>query len=135
MRGRGLRFHPEQDFQIRRFQGLGEQVALAEIALGFAQQGLLPRVLDALGHDAQTELVADFDDGAADGQLLGRVFDAIDESLPACVDDVAAHSDGAPGGVAVGKENAEDFYLKPGDVVECPIDGISTLSTTIVDEV
>jgi 5-carboxymethyl-2-hydroxymuconate isomerase/acylpyruvate hydrolase len=43
-------------------------------------------------------------------------------------------STGAPGGVAVGKENAEDLYLKPGDVVECSIDGISTLSTTIVDE-
>jgi 5-carboxymethyl-2-hydroxymuconate isomerase/acylpyruvate hydrolase len=44
-------------------------------------------------------------------------------------------STGAPGGVAVGKENAEDLYLKPGDVVECSIDGISTLSTTIVDGV
>lgn len=28
-------------------------------------------------------------------------------------------STGAPGGVAVGKPNAEDLYLKPGDVVEC----------------
>ena len=28
-------------------------------------------------------------------------------------------STGAPGGVAVGKANAEDLYLKPGDVVEC----------------
>ncbi len=44
-------------------------------------------------------------------------------------------STGAPGGVAVGKDNAEDLYLKPGDVVECSIDGISTLSTTIVDEI
>lgn len=43
-------------------------------------------------------------------------------------------STGAPGGVAVGKENAEDLYLKPGDVVECSIDGISTLRTTIIDE-
>jgi len=42
-------------------------------------------------------------------------------------------STGAPGGVAVGKENAEDLYLKPGDVVECAIDGISTLRTTIVE--
>lgn len=42
-------------------------------------------------------------------------------------------STGAPGGVAVGKENAEDLYLKPGDVVECSIDGISTLRTTIVE--
>ncbi|MDB5865744.1 MAG: fumarylacetoacetate hydrolase family protein [Betaproteobacteria bacterium] len=28
-------------------------------------------------------------------------------------------STGAPGGVAVGKPNAEDLYVKPGDVVEC----------------
>lgn len=42
-------------------------------------------------------------------------------------------STGAPGGVAVGKENAEDLYLKPGDVVECAIDGISVLRTTIVE--
>ena len=28
-------------------------------------------------------------------------------------------STGAPGGVAVGKPNAESLYLKPGDVVEC----------------
>jgi 2-keto-4-pentenoate hydratase/2-oxohepta-3-ene-1,7-dioic acid hydratase in catechol pathway len=41
-------------------------------------------------------------------------------------------STGAPGGVAVGKPNAADFFLKPGDVVECAIDGISSLSTTIV---
>jgi 2-keto-4-pentenoate hydratase/2-oxohepta-3-ene-1,7-dioic acid hydratase in catechol pathway len=42
-------------------------------------------------------------------------------------------STGAPGGVAVGKENADDLYLKPGDVVECAIDGISTLRTTITE--
>jgi len=42
-------------------------------------------------------------------------------------------STGAPGGVAVGKENADDLYLKPGDVVECTIDGISTLRTIIVE--
>jgi 2-keto-4-pentenoate hydratase/2-oxohepta-3-ene-1,7-dioic acid hydratase in catechol pathway len=28
-------------------------------------------------------------------------------------------STGAPGGVAVGKPNAEDLYVKPGDVIEC----------------
>jgi hypothetical protein len=32
-------------------------------------------------------------------------------------------STGAPGGVAVGKPNAEALYLKPGDVVECGIEG------------
>ena len=26
---------------------------------------------------------------------------------------------GAPGGVAVGKPNADELFLKPGDVVEC----------------
>lgn len=41
-------------------------------------------------------------------------------------------STGAPGGVAVGKPNARDLYLKPGDVVECSIEGITTLRTTIV---
>jgi 2-keto-4-pentenoate hydratase/2-oxohepta-3-ene-1,7-dioic acid hydratase in catechol pathway len=43
-------------------------------------------------------------------------------------------STGAPGGVAVGKPNAEDLFLKPGDVVTCSIEGISTLSTLIIDE-
>jgi 2-keto-4-pentenoate hydratase/2-oxohepta-3-ene-1,7-dioic acid hydratase in catechol pathway len=41
-------------------------------------------------------------------------------------------STGAPGGVAVGKPNAKDLFLKPGDVVECSIDGITTLRTTII---
>lgn len=41
-------------------------------------------------------------------------------------------STGAPGGVAVGKPNAAELYLKPGDVVECGIEGIATLRTTIV---
>ena len=43
-------------------------------------------------------------------------------------------STGAPGGVAVGKPNAEDYFLRDGDVVECEIEGISTLSTTIKEE-
>jgi 5-carboxymethyl-2-hydroxymuconate isomerase/acylpyruvate hydrolase len=41
-------------------------------------------------------------------------------------------STGAPGGVAVGKPNAAELYLKPGDVVECGIEGITTLRTYIV---
>jgi len=41
-------------------------------------------------------------------------------------------STGAPGGVAVGKPNAAELFLKPGDVVECSIDGIATLRTHIV---
>ena len=43
-------------------------------------------------------------------------------------------STGAPGGVAVGKPNAEDYFLRHGDVVECEIEGIATLSTTIIEE-
>jgi 2-keto-4-pentenoate hydratase/2-oxohepta-3-ene-1,7-dioic acid hydratase in catechol pathway len=31
-------------------------------------------------------------------------------------------STGAPGGVAIGKPNADDLFLKHGDVVECAID-------------
>jgi 2-keto-4-pentenoate hydratase/2-oxohepta-3-ene-1,7-dioic acid hydratase in catechol pathway len=41
-------------------------------------------------------------------------------------------STGAPGGVAVGKPNAAELFLKPGDVVECGIAGYATLCTTIV---
>jgi 5-carboxymethyl-2-hydroxymuconate isomerase/acylpyruvate hydrolase len=37
-----------------------------------------------------------------------------------------------PGGVAVGKPNAAELFLKPGDVVECGIEGIATLRTHIV---
>ncbi|MBI2092423.1 MAG: fumarylacetoacetate hydrolase family protein [Deltaproteobacteria bacterium] len=43
-------------------------------------------------------------------------------------------STGAPGGVAIGKKNAADFFLKPGDMVECGIDGIATLRTKIVNK-
>jgi 2-keto-4-pentenoate hydratase/2-oxohepta-3-ene-1,7-dioic acid hydratase in catechol pathway len=42
-------------------------------------------------------------------------------------------STGAPGGVAVGKANAAELFLKPGDVVECGIEGVATLRTTIVE--
>lgn len=41
-------------------------------------------------------------------------------------------STGAPGGVAVGKPNAEALYLQPGDVVECSIEGVTSLRTRIV---
>jgi 2-keto-4-pentenoate hydratase/2-oxohepta-3-ene-1,7-dioic acid hydratase in catechol pathway len=41
-------------------------------------------------------------------------------------------STGAPGGVAVGKPNAAELFLKPGDVVECSIEGVATLRTYIV---
>jgi len=42
-------------------------------------------------------------------------------------------STGAPGGVAVGKANAAELFLKPGDVVECEFeDPAMTLRTHIV---
>jgi 2-keto-4-pentenoate hydratase/2-oxohepta-3-ene-1,7-dioic acid hydratase in catechol pathway len=41
-------------------------------------------------------------------------------------------STGAPGGAAVGQPNAAELFLKPGDVVECGIEGFATLRTTIV---
>jgi len=39
---------------------------------------------------------------------------------------------GAPGGVAVGQPNADELFLRPGDVVEVAIEGIATLRTHIV---
>lgn len=39
---------------------------------------------------------------------------------------------GSPGGVAAGRPDADALFLKPGDVVECSIEGIATLKTTIV---
>lgn len=41
-------------------------------------------------------------------------------------------STGAPGGVAVAKANAAELFLKPGDVVDCVIEGYVSLRTTIV---
>jgi 5-carboxymethyl-2-hydroxymuconate isomerase/acylpyruvate hydrolase len=41
-------------------------------------------------------------------------------------------STGAPGGVAVGKPNAAELFLKPGDVVECAIEGVAALRTYVV---
>jgi len=41
-------------------------------------------------------------------------------------------STGAPGGVAVGKPDAEALFLKPGDVVECAIEGVTVLRNRIV---
>jgi 2-keto-4-pentenoate hydratase/2-oxohepta-3-ene-1,7-dioic acid hydratase in catechol pathway len=41
-------------------------------------------------------------------------------------------STGAPSGGVAGKAGAAELFLKPGDVVECSIEGIATLRTTIV---
>jgi len=39
---------------------------------------------------------------------------------------------GTPGGTAIGKPNAAELFLAPGDVVECGIEGLMTLKTLIV---
>jgi len=39
---------------------------------------------------------------------------------------------GTPGGTAIGQPNAAEMFLKPGDVVECAIEGMMTLRTRIV---
>ena len=48
---------------------------------------------------------------------LPRILEHFSRLVPIRPGDM--FSTGAPGGVAVGKPNAEDLFLKPGDVVEC----------------
>ncbi|MBB3182436.1 fumarylacetoacetate hydrolase family protein [Variovorax sp. Sphag1AA] len=48
---------------------------------------------------------------------LARIIEHFSRLVPLEVGDM--FSTGAPGGVAVGKANAEALFLKPGDVVEC----------------
>ena len=48
---------------------------------------------------------------------LPRIIEHFSRLLPLQPGDM--FSTGAPGGVAVGKPNAEELYVKPGDVVEC----------------
>ena len=61
---------------------------------------------------------------------MNDILDHFSRTIPLLPGDMFAT--GAPGGVAAGKPNAKDLYLKPGDVVECAIEGITTLSTSIV---
>ena len=61
---------------------------------------------------------------------MNDILDHFSRTIPLLPGDMFAT--GAPGGVAAGKPNAKDLYLKHGDVVECAIEGITTLSTTIV---
>jgi len=51
---------------------------------------------------------------------LSRIIAHFSRLLPLMPGDM--FSTGAPGGVAVGKDNAEALFLKPGDVVECAIE-------------
>ena len=48
---------------------------------------------------------------------LPRIIEHFSRLVPLMPGDM--FSTGAPGGVAVGKPNAEELFLKPGDVVEC----------------
>ena len=61
---------------------------------------------------------------------MNDILDHFSRTIPLEPGDMFAT--GAPGGVAAGKANAKDLYLKHGDVVECAIEGVATLSTTIV---
>jgi len=61
---------------------------------------------------------------------MNDILDHFSRTIPLLPGDMFAT--GAPGGVAAGKANAKDLYLKHGDVVECAIEGVTTLSTTIV---
>ena len=61
---------------------------------------------------------------------MNDILDHFSRTIPLEPGDMFAT--GAPGGVAAGKANAEDLYLKPGDVVECSIEGVTTLQTTII---
>ena len=61
---------------------------------------------------------------------IGDILEHFSRTMP--IEPGDCFSTGAPGGVAVGKANAEALFLKPGDVVECSIEGITTLRTTIV---
>lgn len=40
---------------------------------------------------------------------------------------------GSPGGVALGQKNADELYLKPGDVVDVAFENLATLRTHIVN--
>ena len=60
---------------------------------------------------------------------MGDILEHFSRTIPLEPGDMFAT--GAPGGVAAGKPNAKDLYLKPGDVVECSIEGITSLQTTI----
>jgi 2-keto-4-pentenoate hydratase/2-oxohepta-3-ene-1,7-dioic acid hydratase in catechol pathway len=61
---------------------------------------------------------------------VGDILEHFSKNIPLEPGDM--FSTGAPGGVAVGKPDAESLFLKPGDVVECAIEGVITLRTTIV---
>lgn len=62
---------------------------------------------------------------------IGDILQHFSRHMPILPGDM--FSTGAPGGVAVGKPNAEALFLKHGDVVDCSIEGVTTLRNTIID--
>ncbi|HSC99178.1 MAG TPA: fumarylacetoacetate hydrolase family protein [Casimicrobiaceae bacterium] len=69
------------------------------------------------------------------GDMIFRIGDVLEHFtrwMPFEPGDLIAM--GAPAGVAVGQPNANDLYLKPGDVVEVAIEGFLPLRTRIIDE-
>ena len=63
---------------------------------------------------------------------IGAVLEHFPRWMPFEPGDLIAM--GAPAGVAVGQPNADQLYLKPGDVVEVAIEGFAPLRTRIIDE-
>lgn len=61
---------------------------------------------------------------------IGDIVEHFSRYLPLEPGDM--FSTGSPGGVAVGQANAEQLYLKPGDVIEVGIEGHAVLRTYIV---
>lgn len=61
---------------------------------------------------------------------IGEVLEHFSRWMPFETGDLIAM--GAPAGVAVGQPNAEELYLRPGDVVEIAIEGFAPLRTRIV---
>ncbi len=68
------------------------------------------------------------------GDMIFRIGDVLEHFsrwMPFEPGDMIAM--GAPAGVAVGQPNADELYLRPGDVVEIAIEGFAPLRTRIVD--
>jgi 2-keto-4-pentenoate hydratase/2-oxohepta-3-ene-1,7-dioic acid hydratase in catechol pathway len=61
---------------------------------------------------------------------IGEVLEHFSRWMPFEPGDLIAM--GAPAGVAVGQTNADELYLRPGDVVEIAIEGFAPLRTRIV---
>ena len=61
---------------------------------------------------------------------VGEVLEHFSRWMPFEPGDLIAM--GAPAGVAVGQPNADELYLKPGDVVEVALEGLAPLRTRIV---